>query len=244
MNKVAVITGASSGIGRDIAIFFAKSGYDVAINYSRNETAAAEVKAECETYGVKAETYQCDISNYEDAGNMVKAIKDDFGQIDILVNNAGIVKDNLLIRLKQADIDSVIDINLKGTIYVSQAVSKIMMRQKSGVIINMSSVIGEIGNVTQTTYAASKAGIIGFTKALAKELAGFGVRVNAIAPGFINTRMTDSLKESIKESILNNIPMKTFGETENIAKTALFLASDDASYITGQVINVDGGMVM
>lgn len=244
MNKVVVITGASSGIGKELALLFAQNNFDVAINYSHNVTSAQEVCKQCEGYGVKAKIYQCDVSDNMAVTEMIKNIKVDFERIDVLVNNAGIVKDNLLIRLKQKDIDSVIDINLKGTIYVSQAVSKIMMRQKSGVIINMSSVIGQVGNITQTTYAASKAGIIGFTKALAKELASFNVRVNAIAPGFIETRITETLSESVKAGILDNIPLKTLGKTEDVANITLFIASDKANYITGQVFNVDGGMVM
>jgi 3-oxoacyl-[acyl-carrier protein] reductase len=244
MNKVVFITGGSSGIGKELALTFAKNNYDVAINYSHNKVSALEVVSECEKFDVKAKAYQCDISDYTAVGVMVKEIKKDFEKIDVLINNAGVVKDNLLIRLKQQDIDSVIDINLKGTIYVSQAVAKIMMRQKSGVIINMASVIGQIGNITQSTYAASKAGIIGFTKALAKELSMFGIRVNAVAPGFINTRMTHELSEDVKENILKNIPLKTFGTTKDVANTTLFIASENAQYITGQVMNVDGGMVM
>jgi 3-oxoacyl-[acyl-carrier protein] reductase len=244
MNKVVFITGGSSGIGKELALTFAKNNYDVAINYSHNKVSALEVVSECEKFGVKAKAYQCDVSDYTAVGVMVKEIKIDFKKIDVLVNNAGVVKDNLLIRLKQQDIDSVIDINLKGTIYVSQAIAKMMMRQKSGVIINMASVIGQVGNITQSTYAASKAGIIGFTKALAKELSMFGIRVNAIAPGFINTRMTEELSVDVKENILKNIPLKTFGTTKDVANTTLFIASENAQYITGQVINVDGGMVM
>lgn len=243
-NKVVLITGGSRGIGKAIAHEFAKNNYDIALNYASNETAALAVAEELASYNVQIKLYKANIANVEDVANMINQIKEDYQKIDVLVNNAGICIDNLLIRQTADKINQVLDINLKGTIFVSQAVSKLMMRQKSGSIINMASVIGEVGNITQSIYGASKAGVIGFTKSLAKELATRGIRVNAIAPGFIKTDMTDKLSDDVKENILKQIPLHCFGQAENVADMALFLASDKATYITGQIINVDGGMVM
>ncbi|WP_418552786.1 3-oxoacyl-[acyl-carrier-protein] reductase [Longibaculum muris] len=244
MNKVAVITGAARGIGKAIALKFASQGYHVVINYRGSEEKANAVKEQCITLGVEALTYQGDVSHYQEMEDMMKAVMEKFGRIDVLVNNSGITKDQLLLKMDSESFMDVIDVNLKGTFNTIKAVSRIMMKQKSGVIINMSSVIGEIGNAGQANYAASKAGILGLTKSIAKEFAPRHIRVNAIAPGFIATDMTDVLNEQTKENILQAIPLKSLGEAEDVANVAYFLASDDAKYITGQVINVDGGMVM
>lgn len=244
MNKVAVITGASRGIGKAIALKFAKEGYNVVINYRGSEEKANEVRLECMSQGVDAMIYQGDVSCFDEMDAMMKAVKENYGQIDVLVNNSGITKDNLLLKMTTETFMDVVDVNLKGTFNTIKAVSRIMMKQKSGVIINMASVIGLIGNPGQANYAASKAGVIALTKTVAKELAPRHIRVNAIAPGFIETDMTDVLNETTKESILKNIPLQTMGEPEDVASLTYFLASDQAKYITGQVINVDGGMVM
>ncbi|KXU51823.1 MAG: 3-oxoacyl-[acyl-carrier-protein] reductase [Longibaculum muris] len=244
MNKVAVITGAARGIGKAIALKFASQGYHVVINYRGSEEKANAVKEQCIALGVEALTYQGDVSHYQEMEDMMKAVMEKFGRIDVLVNNSGITKDQLLLKMDSESFMDVIDVNLKGTFNTIKAVSRIMMKQKSGVIINMSSVIGEIGNAGQANYAASKAGVLGLTKSIAKEFAPRHIRVNAIAPGFIATDMTDVLNEQTKENILQAIPLKSLGEAEDVANVAYFLASDDAKYITGQVINVDGGMVM
>lgn len=244
MNKVAVITGAARGIGKAIALKFASQGYHVVINYRGSEEKANVVKEQCIALGVEALTYQGDVSHYQEMEDMMKAVMEKFGRIDVLVNNSGITKDQLLLKMDSESFMDVIDVNLKGTFNTIKAVSRIMMKQKSGVIINMSSVIGEIGNAGQANYAASKAGVLGLTKSIAKEFAPRHIRVNAIAPGFIATDMTDVLNEQTKENILQAIPLKSLGEAEDVANVAYFLASDDAKYITGQVINVDGGMVM
>ena len=244
MNKVAVITGAARGIGKAIALKFASQGYHVVINYRGSEEKANAVKEQCIALGVEALTYQGDVSHYQEMEDMMKAVMEKFGRIDVLVNNSGITKDQLLLKMDSESFMDVIDVNLKGTFNTIKAVSRIMMKQKSGVIINMSSVIGEIGNAGQANYAASKAGVLGLTKSIAKEFAPRHIRVNAIAPGFIATDMTDVLNEQTKENILQAIPLKSLGEAEDVANVAYFLASDDAKYIKGQVINVDGGMVM
>ena len=244
MNKVAVITGAARGIGKAIALKFASQGYHVVINYRGSEEKANAVKEQCIALGVEALTYQGDVSHYQEMEDMMKAVMEKFGRIDVLVNNSGITKDQLLLKMDSESFMDVIDVNLKGTFNTIKAVSRIMMKQKSGVIINMSSVIGEIGNAGQANYAASKAGVLGLTKSIAKEFAPRHIRVNAIAPGFIATDMTDVLNEQTKENILQAIPLKSLGEAEDVANVAYFLASDAAKYITGQVINVDGGMVM
>ncbi|WP_317316733.1 3-oxoacyl-[acyl-carrier-protein] reductase [Longibaculum muris] len=244
MNKVAVITGAARGIGKAIALKFASQGYHVVINYRGSEEKANAVKEQCIALGVEALTYQGDVSHYQEMEDMMKAVMEKFGRIDVLINNSGITKDQLLLKMDSESFMDVIDVNLKGTFNTIKAVSRIMMKQKSGVIINMSSVIGEIGNAGQANYAASKAGVLGLTKSIAKEFAPRHIRVNAIAPGFIATDMTDVLNEQTKENILQAIPLKSLGEAEDVANVAYFLASDDAKYITGQVINVDGGMVM
>ncbi len=237
--KIAVVTGASRGIGKAIALELAKRGCFVVINYNGNEALANEVKEEI----VNAQTYQCNISDFEACGKFFKEIIKEYGRIDILVNNAGITKDGLLMRMSEADFDKVLDVNLKGTFNCIRQVLRPMLKQKSGRIINMSSVVGLYGNVGQANYAASKAGVIGLTKATAKEVASRGITVNAIAPGFIETDMTAVLSEEVKETMLNQIPMKCFGKPEDVAKAVGFLASEDARYITGQVLSVDGGFV-
>lgn len=242
--KVALVTGASRGIGRAVAIQLAQSGADVAVNYSGSEAAAQETVDAILALGRKAIKIKANVANAEEVAAMVEETHKTFGHIDILVNNAGITRDGLLMRMKDEDFDAVIDINLKGVYLVTKAVSKIMMKQRAGHIINMTSVVGLMGNAGQANYAASKAGVIGFTKSCAKELASRGITVNAIAPGFINTDMTDVLLEKVKEAMVTQIPLGRMAKAEEVAAVTTFLASDFASYITGQVINVDGGMVM
>ncbi len=242
--KVALVTGASRGIGRAVAIRLAKSGAKIAVNYAGNQAAAEEVKQIIEQNGGEAILVQADISNAESVDAMVAAVMEAFGRIDILVNNAGITRDTLLMRMKEADWNAVIQTNLTGVFYVTKAVSKIMMKQRSGKIVNMSSVVGLMGNAGQANYAAAKAGVIGFTKSMAKELAARNITVNAIAPGFIATDMTAVLSDKVKEDLATKIPMGRLGEADDIANAVLFLVSDSASYITGQTLNVDGGMVM
>jgi len=242
--KTAIITGASRGIGRTIALFFAKEGANVIINYSNNEKAAMDVVKEAMEYGVKAYAIKANVSNFCEVEKLVEKVLNEFGSIDILVNNAGITKDNLLIKMTEEDFAKVLDINLKGTFNFTKAVSRIMIKQRRGKIINIASVVGIIGNAGQSNYAAAKAGIIGFTKSIAKELASRGINVNAIAPGFIETDMTAVLGEKIKAELINAIPMKKPGKPEDVANVAVFLASEQSNYITGQVINIDGGMVM
>ena len=242
--KVALVTGASRGIGRAVAIRLAKSGAKIAVNYAGNQAAAEEVKQIIEQNGGEAILVQADISNAESVDAMVAAVMEAFGRIDILVNNAGITRDTLLMRMKEADWNAVIQTNLTGVFYVTKAVSKIMMKQRYGKIVNMSSVVGLMGNAGQANYAAAKAGVIGFTKSMAKELAARNITVNAIAPGFIATDMTAVLSDKVNEDLATKIPMGRLGEADDIASAVLFLVSDSASYITGQTLNVDGGMVM
>ncbi|SUP39728.1 3-oxoacyl-[acyl-carrier-protein] reductase [Veillonella criceti] len=243
-DKVALVTGASRGIGRAIAILMAKQGADVIVNYSGSEGAAQETVDAILALGRKAIKVKANVGNAEEVAAMVDEAHTAFGRIDILVNNAGITRDGLLMRMKDSDWDDVMNINLKGVYLVTKAVSKIMMKQRSGKIVNMTSVVGVTGNAGQANYSASKAGVIGFTKTCAKELASRGITVNAIAPGFIHTDMTDVLPDKVKEAMVHNIPVGRMAEPEEVAVVATFLASDMASYITGQVINVDGGMVM
>lgn len=242
--KVALITGGSRGIGKKVAEEFAKHGYDLVINYVSDNTNLEELENDFKSLGAKALFVKTDVTNFEDCSNMVNKAIEEYGRIDVLVNNAGITKDSLLIRMKEEDFDKVININLKGTFNVTKNVVPFMIKQKEGKIINISSVVGVVGNAGQANYSASKAGIIGFTKTLAKELASRNIRVNAVAPGFIQTDMTSVLKDSIKENINNQIPLKRMGTAEEVANVVYFLADDVSSYITGQVINVDGGMVM
>ncbi|MDE6209811.1 MAG: 3-oxoacyl-[acyl-carrier-protein] reductase [Lachnospiraceae bacterium] len=242
--KVAVVTGASRGIGKTIALELAGRGAKIVVNYNGSRDKALAVKEEIEKIGGSAEIYQCNVSEYDKCEEFIKAIISSFGRIDILVNNAGITRDGLLMKMSEEDFDKVIDTNLKGAFNTIRFASRQMIKQRYGRIINMSSVVGISGNAGQVNYAASKAGVIGLTKATAKELASRGVTVNAIAPGFIETEMTDVLSEDVKESIIKQIPLERFGKTIDIAKTVAFLASEDANYITGQVIQVDGGMAI
>ncbi len=239
--KVAIVTGAGRGIGKTIAASLSKAGYKLVLNYRSN---AAELESFVQEIGATAVLVQGDISNFDDAERLVKAAIENFGRLDLLVNNAGITKDVLLVRMSEEDFDSVNTTNLKGTFNCSKHAAKIMFKQRSGSIINISSVVGIMGNIGQSNYAASKAGVIGFTKAVARELAPRGVRVNAVAPGFIETAMTEVISEDVKKAMLQNIPLGKFGEPEDVANVVLFLASDAAKYITGQVISVNGGMVM
>ena len=242
--KTALVTGASRGIGRAIALCLAAEGARVAINYAGNVKAAEEVKASVEAAGGTAILCQADIADSAAVEAMISDVVKEFGAIDILVNNAGITRDALLMRMKDEDFAKVLDTNLKGVFYCTKAVSKLMMKKRSGRIVNMASVVGLVGNAGQTNYAAAKAGVIGFSKSAAKELASRGITVNVVAPGFIGTDMTAGLPESVKEKMLTDIPLGRMGEPEDVANAVLFLASDQASYITGQVVNVDGGMVM
>lgn len=243
-DKVAVVTGGSRGIGKEVAKKLASLGADVAINYTSNEEQANITKSEIEKMGVKCLVLKCDVSKSEDVAEMMDSIVKEFGKIDILVNNAGITRDGLLMRMKEEDFDKVIDINLKGVFNCTKSATKYMMKKKYGKVINMASIVGIMGNPGQTNYCASKAGVIGFTKASARELASRNININAVAPGFIDTEMTQVLSEDLKNSMLANIPKKTFGKPEDVANVVAFLASDMSTYITGQVINVDGGMVM
>lgn len=242
--KCAVITGASRGIGKSIAIKFAKEGANIVINYKNNEEEALKVKKELEELGSKVLAVKADISELKESENLIKEAKKEFGRVDILVNNAGITKDNLIIRMKEEDFDNVIKTNLKGAFNCLKAITPIMLKQKYGKIINMSSVVGVIGNPGQVNYCASKAGLIGMTKSLAREIGSRNITVNAIAPGFIDTDMTKVLNDDQKKKILSQVPLNRFGSVEDIANVALFLASGNSNYITGQVIHVDGGMAM
>lgn len=242
--KTALVTGASRGLGRAIAIKLAELGANLILNYNKSLSSIEEVVKEIEAKGGKAIAVQGDVSVFGEAENIVKAAVVNFGSLDILVNNAGITKDGLLLRMKEDDFDRVISVNLKGAFNCTRHASPIMLKQKSGRIVNISSVVGITGNAGQINYAAAKAGIIGMTKATAKELASRGITVNAVAPGFIQTDMTAELSESIKENIIGNIPLKRLGNARDVANLVAFLVGEESLYITGQVINVDGGMVM
>lgn len=242
--KVALVTGASRGIGRAIALELAGEGATVVVNYSGNQSLAEETAAAAKKLGAGAITYQCDVSNYEAVQTMVKTIVSEFGRLDILVNNAGITRDGLLMRMKETDWDAVLNTNLKGVFNVTKAVVRPMMKQRSGRIINVASVVGIIGNPGQANYVAAKAGVIGLTKSSAREFASRNINVNAVAPGFISTEMTDKLPEETKEEMKKQIPLNRFGTPEDVAKVVKFLAGDDSRYMTGQVLSVDGGMVM
>ncbi|NCU31479.1 MAG: 3-oxoacyl-[acyl-carrier-protein] reductase [Candidatus Moranbacteria bacterium] len=241
-NKKALITGASRGIGRAIAIAFAAEGADVAISDLKVDAEAKEVINELTALGVKAKAYASDAGSFEASEQLVNDVLADFGQIDILVNNAGITRDNLLLRMTEQDWDLVIKVNLKSIFNMTKAVQRVMLKQRSGSIINMSSVVGLSGNAGQSNYSASKAGLIGFTKSIAQEFGSRGIRCNAIAPGFIETAMTDKLPEDVRDNWIKNIPLRRSGKPLDVANIAIFLASELSSYVTGQVISVDGGM--
>ena len=242
-NKIALITGASRGIGRGIAIEFAKQGASVAFTYNSSAEAANELERELAAFGVKAKGYRSNAAQFDAAQTLVDDVIKEFGNIDILINNAGITKDNLLMRITEEDFDKVIEVNLKSVFNLTKAVIRPMMKQRSGSIMNMSSVVGVKGNAGQTNYAASKAGILGFTKSVALELGSRNIRCNAIAPGFIETEMTDKLDEKTVQEWRNAIPLKRGGKPQDVANACVFLASEMSSYITGQTMNVDGGML-
>ncbi|GAA0084669.1 3-oxoacyl-[acyl-carrier-protein] reductase [Clostridium sp. CTA-7] len=243
-NKNAIVTGGTRGIGREIAKTLAENGANIAINYRNYNEEIESLIEELKSFGVKVLAVKCDVSNEEEVNNFIKEVKDNFESIDILINNAGITKDGLIIRMNEKDFDDVINVNLKGTFNTTKAVSAVMVKQRYGKIINISSVVGVTGNAGQCNYAASKAGVIGFSKSVARELAARNINVNVIAPGYINTDMTKVLPDRVKEEVLKTIPMKKIGEPKEVANLALFLSSNLSDYITGQVINVDGGMVM
>ena len=242
--KCALVTGASRGIGRAVALKLASEGAKVALNFAGNESAAEAVRQEIEAAGGEAILVKADVANEAAVQDMVQKTADAFGRIDILVNNAGITRDGLLALMKEEDWDAVLSTNLKGVFLTTKAAAKLMMKQRAGRIVNMASVVGVTGNAGQANYSAAKAGVIGFTKTIAKELASRGITANAVAPGFIDTDMTSGLPDKAKEAALSGIPLGRMGTPEDIAAAVLFLVSDQASYITGQVLNVDGGMVM
>lgn len=242
--KVAIITGGSRGIGKEIAKKFAKENYNLVINYVSEKTNTEELKKEFEAFGAEVLFIKTNVTSYEECEKMAKDAINKFGKIDVLVNNAGVTKDSLLLRMKEEDFDTVINVNLKGTFNVTKACIPYMMKKKSGKIVNISSVVGISGNSGQANYAASKAGIIGFTKSVAKELASRNILANCVAPGYIATDMTNGLSDAVKESINNQIPLKRVGMPEEVAKAVYFLAGEENSYITGQVVNVDGGMLI
>lgn len=242
--KTAVVTGGSRGLGRAVCLELAKGGANVVFCYAGNEAAAKETTAACEALGAKALAIQCDVAKADEVKALMDAAVKEFGRIDILVNNAGITRDGLLMMMKEEDFDAVIAANLKGTFLCMKAVSRIMMKQRYGRIVNLSSVVGLRGNAGQVNYAASKAGVVGMTKSLAKELASRGVTVNAVAPGFIATDMTAAMTDAAKEATLASIPLQRLGAPEDVAHAVAFLASDEAAYVTGQVLCVDGGMAM
>jgi 3-oxoacyl-[acyl-carrier protein] reductase len=242
--KVAIVTGGSRGIGRATCLKLSSLGANLVLNFAGNAAAAEQTKADCEALGAKVVLVQGNVAKIEDCERIFAAAQETFGRVDILVNNAGITRDALTVRMKEEDFDAVIDVNLKGTWNCMKLAAKPMMKQRSGRIINLSSIAGIIGNPGQSNYAASKAGVIGMTKTLAKEIGSRGVTVNAIAPGFIETEMTENLPEEMKEAVSKQIPLARFGQAEDVANAVAFLASDMASYISGQVIHVDGGLVV
>ena len=243
-DKIAIVTGAGRGIGKEIALELARGGAKCVINYASSATGAESVAEEIRAMGSEAMTYKCDVSDADAVQKMITDVMEQYGRIDILVNNAGITKDGLMLKMTEADFMAVLDINLKGAFNCMKAVTKPMMKQRYGRIINITSIVGIIGNAGQVNYAASKAGLIGMTKSAARELASRNITVNAVAPGFIETDMTDVLPDSVKEQLLAQIPMKKLGQTGDIANAVCFLADEKASYITGQVLQVNGGMAM
>jgi len=242
-NKTALITGSSRGIGKAIATEFAKAGYNIIINYNRSEKEADELAEELSKYGVETKVIKADVSNFNEAQTLIETAIEVFGKIDVLVNNSGITKDNMILRMKEEDFDRVIEVNLKGTWNMCKHISGHFLKNRSGKIINITSVVGLVGNAGQSNYVASKSGIIGLTKALAKELGSRSITVNAIAPGFIETEMTQSLPVEVQDAYLKQIPLKRFGKATEVAELCVFLASEKADYITGQTISVNGGMV-
>jgi 3-oxoacyl-[acyl-carrier protein] reductase len=242
--KTAIVTGAAKGIGKAIAIKLASLGANIVLNYRSSEEAAIKVEEEIRGYGVEVLRVKGDISKLNDVENLINLAKEKFNKIDIMVNNAGITKDTLILRMKEEEFDSVIDVNLKGVFNCLKTITPVMVKQKSGKIINLSSVVGIVGNAGQVNYAASKAGVIGMTKSLAKEVGSRGITVNAVAPGFIETDMTEVLGDKLKEEAKKALPLKRLGKPEDVANVVAFLASEESNYVTGQVINVDGGMVM
>ena len=242
--KNVIVTGATRGIGKEIALTLAQNGANIAMNYRNLNSEVEDLINEIKSFGVDVLAIKCDVSITDEVDNFVKEVKSHYNTIDILVNNAGITKDGLILRMKEEDFDDVLDVNLKGTFNTTKAVSSIMVRQKYGKIINISSVVGISGNAGQCNYAASNAGVIGFSKSVARELASRNINVNVVAPGYINTDMTKNLPDKVKEEIIKSIPMKKIGDPKEVANLVLFLSSNLSDYITGQVINVDGGMVM
>jgi len=243
-DKVAVVTGSSRGIGAATAIKLAEEGADVVINYNSDEESAQKTAEKVREFGRKALVIQGNVAEMDDAKNLIKSTIKEFDRIDILVNNAGITKDGLLLRMKEKDFGDVIDVNLKGTFNCTKQAIRYMMKQRSGKIVNLSSVVGLMGNAGQANYSASKAGIVGFTKSVAREVSKRGINVNAVAPGYINTDMTEELPAKVKEDMLKNIPLDRFGEVEDVANVIMFLVSPLANYVNGQTINIDGGMLM
>ena len=243
-DKNIIVTGATRGIGKEIALTLAQNGANIAINYRNYNEEVEELINSIKEFGVDAIAVKCDVSKSDEVDNFISEVKNHFSSIYVLVNNAGITKDGLLLRLKDEDFNSVLDVNLKGTFNTTKSISPIMIKQKHGKIINISSVVGIVGNAGQCNYAASKAGVIGFSKSVARELASRNINVNVVAPGYIDTDMTKSLPDKVKDEILKSIPMKKMGNPKEVANLVLFLSSSLSDYITGQVINVDGGMVM
>ena len=243
-DRVAIVTGSGRGIGREIALKLAKGGASLVINYMGSSKGADEVVEIIKSGGGEATSYKCNVADFNAVEKMIKDVVEKFGRVDILVNNAGITKDNLIMKMSEADFDEVVAVNLKGTFNTTKAVARIMMKQRYGRIVNISSIVGVIGNAGQANYCASKAGIIGMTKAVARELASRNVTANVVAPGFIDTDMTSVLPDKVKEELLSNIPMRKLGSVEDIANAVEFLAKEETGYITGQVVNVNGGMAM
>lgn len=243
-NKTVIVTGGSRGIGKAVALAFGAKGANVVVNYTSSEAKAVETAEAIKALGGNAITVKCNVAVADDVDGLLKATKEAFGNVDYLINNAGVTRDGLLIRMKEDDWDAVIDTNLKGVYLCTKIIGKAMLKQKSGNIVNMTSVVGVMGNAGQANYAASKAGVIGFTKSAAKEFAPRGITVNAVAPGFINSDMTSVLSDDVKETYEKAIPLQKMGEPEDVANAVMFLCSDMAKYITGQVIQVDGGMLM